>query len=116
VNVTANFPVMSVSCHQSGFEPALEKRTDPPMLAIKPHAVRNVEPLNGLAEVGLRYLDQQMVMIRHQSVAVNQEPKPARQLRKQLQKMARISRRPKDRASLDPAVNHMIPPIFYSNA
>jgi hypothetical protein len=47
VNVTANFPVMSVCRHQNGFEPALEKRTDPPMLAIEQHAVRNVESLNG---------------------------------------------------------------------
>src|SRR5258708_15271278 len=116
MNVTANFAVMAVCSHQNVFEPALEKRTDPSMLAIEPNAVGNVEPLNGLAEVGLRCLDQQMVMIRHQSVAVNQKPKPARQLRKQLQKMARVSRRPKDRASLDPTVNHMIPPLFYSNA
>src|SRR5258708_18304596 len=116
MNVTANFAVMSVCSHQNGFEPALEKRTDPPMLAIEPHAVRNVEPLNGLAEVGLWRLDQQMVMIRHQSVAVNQEPKASRQLRKQLQKMARVRRRPKNRAALDPTVNHMIHPIFYSNA
>jgi len=116
MNVTANFPVMSVCSHQNGFEPALEKRTDPPMLAIEPHAVRNVEPLNGLAEVGLWRLDQQMVMIRHQSVAVNQESKPGRQLRQQLQKMARVSQGPKDRASLDPTVNHMVPPIFYNNA
>jgi hypothetical protein len=75
---------------------------------------RNIEPLNGLAEVGLRCLDQQMVMIRHQNVAVNQEPKPGRQLRQQLQKMAGVGRRSKDRASVDPTVNHMIPPIFYA--
>ena len=78
MNVTANFPMMAVCSHQNVFEPALEKRTDPSMLAIEPHAVRNVEPLNGLAKVGLRCLDQQMVMIRHQSVAVNQESKPGR--------------------------------------
>src|ERR1700730_10055171 len=90
MNVTANFPVMSVCSHQNRFETALEKRTDPPMLAIEPHAVRNVEPLNGLAEVGLRCLDQQMVMIRHQSLTVNHEPKPGRQLRQQLEKMARV--------------------------
>jgi hypothetical protein len=36
MNVTANFLVMSVRGYQSGFEPALEKRTGPPMLAIKP--------------------------------------------------------------------------------
>jgi hypothetical protein len=39
--------VISVFSHQNGFEPALEKRTDPPMLAIEQHAVRNVESLNG---------------------------------------------------------------------
>jgi hypothetical protein len=41
------FPLISVCSHQNGFEPALEKRSDPPMLAIEPHAVRNVESLNG---------------------------------------------------------------------
>src|SRR3954447_280413 len=116
MNVTAQFPVMSVCSHQNSFESALEKRTDATMLAIEPHTIRNVEPLNSLAEVGLRCLDQQMVMIRHQSVAVNQEPKPGRQLRQKLQKAARVSHRLKDRASLDPTVNHVIPPAFYGDA
>jgi hypothetical protein len=47
MNVAAQFRVVTVEGDQYCFEAALEEGTDPPVFAIKPNTVGDVEPLDG---------------------------------------------------------------------
>jgi hypothetical protein len=71
-------------------------------LAIKPDAVSNIEPLNGLAQIGLRGLDQEVVRVGQQRVGMNPHAKAGRQLAEQMDKGVKVSLGLKDPSPLEP--------------
>ena len=56
--------------HQNRFEPALKQVPNPLVTAVKTLSVDSVELAHADGEIGLRCFNQQMIMIRHQTVGV----------------------------------------------
>jgi hypothetical protein len=59
----------------SGIEAALEQMPEAVVTAVEPKAVADVKPSHGPAQVGLRRLNQQMIMVVHQHVSWTRIPK-----------------------------------------
>ena len=97
--------------HQQPLESALEQGPDPPVPAVEPRRVANIEPLDGPAQVGLRYLHHQMVMIAHQHVSVHLNPEELGHLREEFQEMKPVPLVVEEVAPLQPTGRHMIPAI-----
>ena len=85
MNVSRQFLPPRVVLYRKGAKPPLEQMPVTPMPAIKPHPIADVEPMHRPAQVGLRCLQQQVVMVVHQHVGVHPDPKTFAQFAQQFQ-------------------------------
>jgi hypothetical protein len=70
--------------------------SDPVMPTVEPRGVTQIEPLHRPTEMNFDQLDQQIIVIVHQHVAVDTDAKTINQSGKQFQKVASIAIIPKD--------------------
>ena len=76
VQITAELKSGFARVEDNRFEAPLQKTTGPlAPTAIEPDGITDIEPLHGLAEVGRRRFQQQMVMVAHEHVSVEYHSK-----------------------------------------
>ena len=78
------------------------------MSPVKVTGIADIDPLDSSAQIGLRCLDQQMVVIAHQTVRVDGYPKTLRGFSKVLEQLRVIALVPKYALAAVPAADHMI--------
>ena len=84
MDTSSHFQPLTITPHQHRAEPPLKQVPAPLMPAIEPHAIRHVQPMSRLAQVGFGRLQQQMKMIVHEYPPVQSGPKPFRQFAQKL--------------------------------
>ena len=67
-----------------------------------------LQPFHTRHQVGLRRLQQEVIVIPHQHIGMNPEPRPPAHLGQRIQKSGRIASVAKDRLSPIPTTHHMI--------
>ena len=76
VDVSRQMLEVFIGIYQQGFEASLKQVPAALPLDIEIDGVTDIDPLNGLAQVGLGGLHQQVVVVGHQAVSVNSYRKP----------------------------------------
>src|SRR5580704_3431742 len=61
---------------EDGFETSLKEWSYPTVFSIKPYAVTDIQPMEGIAEVRLWAFQLEMVVVTHQGVTVQPYPEP----------------------------------------
>ena len=97
---------------QDRFEASSEKVPVALMEAVVPGAIRNVEPLHGLAQVRVLRFDLQMIVGAHQRVGMDLQGEALGELAEKFQKIEVPVVVEENRSLFHAPVDHMIPPSW----
>ena len=76
MNVTGKLDKIGVSIDKDSLESSLEEMAVSLAFPVKVSDVADIEPLNGFAEVSFLGLQQEMIMVIHQAIGMNDNGKP----------------------------------------
>jgi hypothetical protein len=103
-----------IGIKQDSFVSSLKHRSLASVTPIKPDPIAGVKPMHRRREARPKPQFQlQMIMVRHQYIGVDPHAKSLRKLAQPIQKLFVTRPVPKNRFSLMPAVDHVIPGVRY---
>ena len=76
MNITGKLDKIVVSIDKDSLESPLEEMAVSLAFPVKVSDVADIEPLNGFAEVGFLGLQQEMIVVVHQAIGMNDNGKP----------------------------------------
>lgn len=104
-----------ITFHKQRLESPLEECTNAVVTLVEPRRVPRVDQVNGPGQITAGCLQQQMVVIVHQAVRMDNRPKSLPRQRKQVQKLREIPVVNEDGTLLHPAVHHVVPGTWELN-
>jgi hypothetical protein len=102
--------------HQHRLVAALKKMTHAPVTSVEPNRVADIQPLHDHPQGDVAALHNQMIVIRHQHISVDQHTESLRQLRHQFQPVTPVRIGAKNNPPLIAASRHMMPGAGKINA